>query len=332
MRLIDKKEIAQHKSSERKQEIEEGVKLAKSVDSLRETLSKEQANLKKFRDETLKGISLETEGFKSKKETLVKEIQELESRRRLAEAPIDLTNEWKKVEETRKDLLQRETNLISREILVQDLEKREKIVSDKEKEAEKFLEGARKSYQKTDDLRHEMESKKKEAELLIKEKSDHLESTEKDLVSRELLLKQQKTQLFLDQDDLLKKGTDLIERESKVESQIKSFVVREEDLKQKEELTARLNVEASKKYEKSEVVLVESERFKSEFEKDFHERSLKLSERERDVGYRERDLILERESIENQKKEIETEKVHIASQQLTLKSAWDNIKKLQDKK
>jgi hypothetical protein len=77
MRLLDKKTIAVQKSEERKKEIEEGVKLAKSIDALRETHAKEQVSLKNFRDAMLRSIKEEIDTLIKQKESLKEEIKNL---------------------------------------------------------------------------------------------------------------------------------------------------------------------------------------------------------------------------------------------------------------
>lgn len=329
MKLQDKKTISSEKSIERKHEVEEGIKLAKSIDSLRETLAKEQENLRKFRDESLKSIKSEIGLLQDEKKEIADQVAQLKEERLKAQAPIDLTNEWNKVESLKQELQQRETNVISREILVQNLEKREKNVIEKEKEAEKYLEAARVSYTKTDGLRSEMERRKKESDETINDRIKSLDEKENNLLSRETLVGQQMSQVTKDKNDLLIKGTDLIERESKVESEQKSLAEREIKVRDQESLAKRYLDEAALNYDKSEDVKVETEKIKDEAKKDIHNRYISLTEREREIGYRERDLILEKEGVENDKKWIEKEKIHISSQQQTLKVAWENIKKLQ---
>lgn len=56
MKLRDKLEISTLKAKEKQQEIDEGKKLAKAIEVLRETRVKEEANLRKFRDESMKLI------------------------------------------------------------------------------------------------------------------------------------------------------------------------------------------------------------------------------------------------------------------------------------
>lgn len=329
MKLIDKKDIIVQKSQERKREIDEGVKLAKSVDTLRETHLKEQDGLKKFRDATLASIKSELDVLVNKKSTILDEIGTLEQRKRDALAPIDLKNEWNEVEKTKQNLLQRETSLINREILVQDIEKRDVSSKKTQDEAKRYFDEASKTYEKTKVILDQIELQKKESDQFIKDKTSLIELQEKELLEREFIAKQQIEQVTKDKSDLLIKSTNLIERETKIESDSKALLSREYEIKELENLTKRFNSEASRNYDISENLKLETNKLKEEAEKEIQSRYVTLQDREREVGYRERDLTLEREKIENDKKEIERERIHIASQQQTLKNAWENIKRLQ---
>lgn len=77
-RLLDKFEINKRKSEETRKLVEEGVKLAKSVDILRETYSTEQTKLRLFRENTLKAIKDELDVLVNKKNALNSKIAALE--------------------------------------------------------------------------------------------------------------------------------------------------------------------------------------------------------------------------------------------------------------
>lgn len=97
MKLLDKRTIAQQKSVERKMEIDEGLKLVHKVSVLRETSAKEQANLVKFRDETLAQIRKDISKLNEEKETVSKKVEVLKLERAELKKPLD--KEWKKVQE-----------------------------------------------------------------------------------------------------------------------------------------------------------------------------------------------------------------------------------------
>lgn len=89
MKLLDKKVIAQERSVQRKQEIDEGMKLAKKIDILRETSAQEEKNLALFRIETLKKVREDIDSAIENKNALVDEIKSLENRRVVLLEPLD---------------------------------------------------------------------------------------------------------------------------------------------------------------------------------------------------------------------------------------------------
>lgn len=80
----------------RRKDIDEGAKLAKRIDGLRETLADEEASLEKFRVATTANIKAEIAPLEEKLGGLKKEVGELERTR--AQLLIPLDAEWEKVE------------------------------------------------------------------------------------------------------------------------------------------------------------------------------------------------------------------------------------------
>ncbi len=89
MKLLDKKEINKVKNLERRLEIDEGAKLAKRVDNLREISAKEQDNLLKFRRETIIKVKEDIDKFIYEKESLKNEISLLEIKKKELLEPLD---------------------------------------------------------------------------------------------------------------------------------------------------------------------------------------------------------------------------------------------------
>jgi hypothetical protein len=97
MKLLEKNEISKIKGIERKMEIDEGIKLAKRVDTLRELSAKEQTSLSKFRDESLKQIRIEIDSLITERNNLILENKELEKknnalRRKIGHALEEISN------------------------------------------------------------------------------------------------------------------------------------------------------------------------------------------------------------------------------------------------
>lgn len=89
MKLLVKSDIAKAKSVERQQEIQEGLKLAKRVDTLREVAAAEEASLAKWRTETVKLIQDEITSFAAKRDELQKQVSKLEADMVATMEPLD---------------------------------------------------------------------------------------------------------------------------------------------------------------------------------------------------------------------------------------------------
>lgn len=95
MKLLEKHEVDQLKARERKQEIDEGAKLAKKIDELRRLEADEKSRITSWRDSSLELVKGEiAEAFKER-DTLRSEIQELKKVKERLLLPLDA--EWEKV-------------------------------------------------------------------------------------------------------------------------------------------------------------------------------------------------------------------------------------------
>lgn len=216
MKLLDKKSIVEQKNSDRKREIEEGVKLARSIDSLRETHTKEQLGLKKFRDASLEAIKQEIQTFLVKKEALVEEVKELEHKRRTVLAPIDLKREWKKIDEDKNEIqLQKkliydqEGNIVHKEIANKAKEKelfeKEEVLAERENLTNRYIAEANINYDRSENLKTEIQTIK---DNLLKE----VASRENEFKTKELSLSLRERDLQLGKDQV-EKDKQVIEKE-----------------------------------------------------------------------------------------------------------------------
>lgn len=121
IRLLTQSEINTKKNTERQREIDEGKKLTRAVDSLREIKLEEDAALKKFREETIKGIHIEIVAETDKRETLKAEVTDLEKRKAIALKPIE--DEIGELNELKHSLQQKESVLDTREADIAAMEK-----------------------------------------------------------------------------------------------------------------------------------------------------------------------------------------------------------------
>lgn len=94
MRLLPRRELDIKKSEERQREINEGSKLARTIDSLRELRSEEETKFTEWRNQTLKGIQNEIDQKSSELSLLTIKVEKLELRKKAAEKSLD--DEWDK--------------------------------------------------------------------------------------------------------------------------------------------------------------------------------------------------------------------------------------------
>lgn len=169
MRLLPKSEIDKHKANERQAEIAEGLKLAKRVDSLRQTVAEEDKALKAFRVQTLEAIGDEIKAHTVKRDALRTEVKDLEERRAIALEPLDAKEA---------DLRKRENNISIKEAdnakqekllheVQLDLDKRTKDVVAKETQTAHLHEDAQLLHKNTVILNGDAERKHREAESVL---------------------------------------------------------------------------------------------------------------------------------------------------------------------
>lgn len=106
MRLLPKSELDKKKADEQRLDVEEGLKLARRIDNLREVIVEEEANRAKYRHEQLERISHEIQEATQRRDTTRKEADDAEDRRKKALEPLD---------EKRKELERKEEELSAKE-------------------------------------------------------------------------------------------------------------------------------------------------------------------------------------------------------------------------
>ena len=166
MRLLPKSEIDTLKAKQRQREIDEGLKLTRRVDSIREAIGEEEANLEKFRRETIASIQSEIEPLADKRDLLKKEVQELKSEREEALKPIDDKKHELELEEIA--LSERETKVLNKEIAV----KKDR------KEATELLRKAKQNFDHSQVLEEEAVNRQKDATIKLREAGELMEEAE----------------------------------------------------------------------------------------------------------------------------------------------------------
>lgn len=82
LRLLTKSQIATAQSIDKAREIQEGLKISKRVDGIRELKAKEESEFEKFRTETLSSIGREIETLNKTKEAIILEIRDFREEKR----------------------------------------------------------------------------------------------------------------------------------------------------------------------------------------------------------------------------------------------------------
>jgi hypothetical protein len=128
IKLLSKQEINQKQALQRHNEIEEGRKLAKRVDNLREIAVQEEASLASFRAATLKSIDADIKKATKEHGEILTQVKELRS---------ELETGFSELKKAERVVQLKENDLISRE---KQIEERVNLVKEKELQVKKDFE------------------------------------------------------------------------------------------------------------------------------------------------------------------------------------------------
>lgn len=230
MKLLPKSEIDRLKAVEKKAEIDEGLKLARKIDNLREVRAAEEAALETFRRETLTNINEEISQKVTERDTLKAEVTGLEKRKKEAQEPLD--NEWVKVSDTKAELDRRGEGLDARESILQsretELNARERFItkvnltaSGREERAIELLKEAEQNKKDTKLALEEAQKTKEVAEAHRKEVEESLVKREQAVSSREEGVKLKEEAADAREVELNKRETQIADREATLERTLK---------------------------------------------------------------------------------------------------------------
>lgn len=227
MRLLPKSEIQAQKAKELSQAIDQGIALAKRVDRLRQVQADEEAALEKFRTVTLQKIHEETTKASQKRDSLKKEVAELQKEAEEARKPLDV--EWEHVRAKAAENKDFEAKLQARE---KDVEEIERKTSEERKAAELELyryntlrkeavelkdqaaaerNAAHVALLDVEKTRLGIQALKEQVEKELKERDMHMAAKERDVTIREELVKKREDELKAGQ-KLLNDRIALLER------------------------------------------------------------------------------------------------------------------------
>lgn len=122
MKLLQKSEIDAAKVADKKREIDEGTKLAKRIDSLREIAAQEETALAKFRSETLKNLNDEIVPKVAERDSLDGQIKTRKDELIELQKPLD--SKWEEIKNREKEIDLRESSVSGRELSAKEQEKK----------------------------------------------------------------------------------------------------------------------------------------------------------------------------------------------------------------
>lgn len=210
MKIPDRKQIASDFNLQRKLQVDEGVKIAKKVDVLRETLASLEEQHRKFIAGTRQDLINQTEGLERKKADLQGELVHLEERRKRLLEPLD--EEWTK-------LLDKQTEVLARKFLI---EEKENQLNERESQIAKIEKLTEQNRQQISEFKGETERANKEARQFRDEQKsirDDIKRTkdnqDKDFFKVNKELNKRDDELIIQRKylDLVKKNLDAREKE-----------------------------------------------------------------------------------------------------------------------
>ena len=226
LKLLKKSEIDKAKSLDRQRDINEGLKLATRVDSLREVSAQEEVALTKFRTETLAQIGNDIMKESKKLDKLKEEVKEAESKK--AEAQIPLDTEWEKVKSEHNTLADKSKELeelkINLDKKVAELEERSKSI---------FTLGlqATSAKNQASDLLRDADNKEKAAEMKERKASETLASASREANvilakanEKEGFVNEREKAVFKKEEELRKKEIDLAKEWSLLKDRQQMFI------------------------------------------------------------------------------------------------------------
>jgi hypothetical protein len=208
LRLLPKSEIASLKAKEQSRQIEEGVKVAKRVDALRETYAKTEQELEAYRIATLGAIGDEIRVLGDKKEKLSGELHDMQQKYDSLMPDISIK---------RNELRQFEKSLKGWE---QKLEKREESaalaeidVAEAKKKTEMLLISQEDNERISRNLLLDAENKKKEAQTTLDTAKKVRERAYIDHENMDAVLKLREFTIKTKEQDISKKELELMNKE-----------------------------------------------------------------------------------------------------------------------
>lgn len=230
IKLLSKQEINQRQVLQRHNEIEEGRKLAKRVDNLRELAVEEEASLASFRANTLKAINADIKSATKEHEVILNQVKALRG---------ELETGFSELKKAERVIKLKEEDLILRENQV---EERVKLVKEKENQIKKDFEknltmtsrleyandqlvklniAADEKMQMANDMYEDADFKRNQIERLSERVMKELHDKDIEVASKERDLNIKEERLILTEQQLRDKEIKLVDRELTLEREFK---------------------------------------------------------------------------------------------------------------
>lgn len=230
LRLLNKSDIAKSKAQERNTEVQEGLKLARRVDGLREISAQEEQALSKFRIETLSEIGQQIAVKEKEREQLMREVYDLEMRREAALVPLDA--EWEEIEKQRHFLAEGYDKLDKYSFVLEekaiDIQEQEDLLEENERRIVDMHKRTNDLWQEADTIKSETERKNRLAEEILhkaeRESSELLDKAaqkDKEVRDRDDAVSAREKSQEEDRRELLKEWALLKDRQAMLERTLK---------------------------------------------------------------------------------------------------------------
>lgn len=236
IKLLQKQEINRLQAQEKSFAIEEGVKLAKRVDTLREIAAQEEASLASFRASTVKAIQ--------------EEIKKAENER--DEAFRDAKNARDEIENSKKALAETETRLIQYE---SDLQNREIVLQKRTSALDTLAIKTEKTKKENDSINYKLKNTwailteyGKNVMHLYSEAKVVLQNALKQADSVQLLVVEVENELKTRDIAVASRERDVMIKEERIQQTVQDLRVKERQLHDRE-LTLERDIARLKKYE-----------------------------------------------------------------------------------
>lgn len=227
-KLLPKRQVNVELATQRKQDIDKGLKLVKSIEALQETREQEEKQLEDFRSLTITRVQIDIDTKIREREQLELGNKQLRKERVLAQAPLNLREEWLKVREERianeswqdkntqhsLELLAKEDDLKN---LSEKLYKEQELIAEEHKLSSQTLKESVDKFTQADQAFERAEKNAQETLQNAHEIENRIKIREEDATLREIDLSKREEQVMTHEIDLSR-------REQKLKSRQETFM------------------------------------------------------------------------------------------------------------